>query len=87
MFWDFKFTVKNQNLPKCRIVAEFFFETPIRAFFQGFQTNCTTRGICIAMSDGTLIMDCCQSSYVCFASFARVAMVTIKIARAGNTIV
>ena len=43
MFWDFKFTVRNQNLPKCRIVAEFFYETPIRAFFRGFQTNCTTR--------------------------------------------
>ena len=43
MCWDFKFTVKNQNLPKCRIVAEFFHETPIRAFFRGFQTNCTTR--------------------------------------------
>ena len=43
MFWDFKFTVKNQNLPKCRIVAEFFYETPIRALFRGFQTNCTTR--------------------------------------------
>ena len=45
MVWDFKFTVKNQNLPKCRIVAEFFYETPIRAFFRGFQTNCTTREI------------------------------------------
>ena len=33
----------NQNLPKCRIVAEFFYETLIRAFFRGFQTNCTTR--------------------------------------------
>ena len=44
-------------------------------------------GICIAMSEGTVIMDCCQGSYVCFASFARVAMVTIKKARAGNTIV
>ena len=42
MFWDFKFTVKNQNSPKCRIVAEFFYETPILAFFRGFQTNCTT---------------------------------------------
>ena len=30
------------------------------------------------MSEGTVIMDCCQSSYVCFASFARVAMATIK---------
>ena len=45
MCWDFKFTLKNQNLPKCRIVAEFFYETPIRAFFRGFQTNCTTRPI------------------------------------------
>ena len=32
-------------------------------------------------------MDCCQSSYVCFASSARVAMTTIKYARASNTIV
>ena len=44
MCWDFKFIVKNQNLSKCRIVAEFFYETTIRAFFRGFQTNCTTRG-------------------------------------------
>ena len=44
MIRNFKFTVKNQSLPKCRIVAEFFYETPIRAFFRGFQThNCTTR--------------------------------------------
>ena len=45
MFWDFKFTVKNQNFPNCRIVADFFHETPIRAFFRGFQTNCTTRKV------------------------------------------
>ena len=32
-----KFTVKNQNLPKCRIVAEFFHETPIREFFEVFK--------------------------------------------------
>ena len=50
-------------------------------------TEYSEAGICIAMSEGTVIMDCCQSSYVCFASFARVAMVTIKKARAGNTIV
>ena len=35
--------MKNQNLSKCRIVAEFFYETPIRAFSRGFQANCTTR--------------------------------------------
>ena len=35
----------DHNLPKCRIVAEFFYETPIRAFFRGFQTNCTTRKV------------------------------------------
>ena len=50
MCWDFKFTVKNQNLPKCRIVADFFYETPIRAFFRGFQTNCTTRAETDAMT-------------------------------------
>ena len=50
MFWDFEFTVKNQNLPKCRIVAEFFYETPIREFFRRFQTNCTTRGKSVACS-------------------------------------
>ena len=37
MCWDFKFIVKNQNLSKCRIVAEFFYETPIRAFFEVFR--------------------------------------------------
>ena len=31
-------------------------------------------------------MACCQSSYVCSTNFARVAMVTIKKARAGFTI-
>ena len=39
----FKSNVKNENLRKCRIVAELFFKTSIREFFQGFQTNCTTR--------------------------------------------
>ena len=39
------------------------------------------------MSEGTVIMDCCQSSYVCFASFARVVMATLETARAGLTIV
>ena len=34
MFRDFKFTIKNQNLPKRRIVAEFFYETPIRIFLE-----------------------------------------------------
>ena len=53
MFWDFKFTVTNPNLPKCRIAAEFFYETPIRAFFRGFQTNCTTRIITAQIKSGS----------------------------------
>ena len=44
MFWDFNFTVKNQNLPKCRIFAELFYQPPIgEVFFRGFRTNCTIR--------------------------------------------
>ena len=37
-----------------------------------------------AFHECTVIMDCCQSSYVCSTNFARVAMVTIKKARAGS---
>ena len=40
-------------------------------------TEYSESGICIAMSEGTVITDCCQSSYVCFASFARVATMTV----------
>ena len=29
--------MKNQNLPKCRIVTEFFYKTPIREFFEVFK--------------------------------------------------
>ena len=45
MSLNFKSNVKNENLRKCRIVAELFFKTSIREFFQGCQTNCTTRRI------------------------------------------
>ena len=47
-------------------------------------TEYSESGICIAMNECAVIMDCCQSSYDCFTNFARVAMVTIKNARAGS---
>ena len=33
----FKSNVKNENLRKCRIVAELFFKTSIREFFRVFR--------------------------------------------------
>ena len=37
MCWDFKFIVKNQNLSKCRIVAEFFTKPRFAHFFEVFR--------------------------------------------------